>query len=126
MNIKLKTAQVPDAIREFAKQKLFGKNIRKFSLDYSGKVFIGIPWHEGDRNYFRMYKLDGIVKNKIVVSSSEREIEQNGWSEGFQTKIVEQNFEIPVGYIVAMVGIYPERCVIYTAKDAINSQLSEN
>lgn len=122
--MKLKTAQIPTAILNFSKEKL-GKSIRKFYLDQSGKVFIGIPWHEGDRQYFRMFKLEGIEKGKIVVSPSDREIQQSGWGEGYLAKPVEKDFEIPSGFVVAMVGIYPERCTIYTAKDAVLGQIAE-
>lgn len=114
--MKLKTAQIPTSILEYSNQ-VFRRKIRKFFLNQEGKVYIGIPWHEACREYFRLYKLVDEKNKKISVSNVGQEISQSGWSEGSLPKHKDDYFEIPTGHIVVKISTYPESLTIYTAKN---------
>lgn len=116
--VKLKAAQIPSKIKEYNKLKL-GRDIRKVYLNQDGFVDVCIPWHEADRVYYKMFKLDAVIKNKIYVSASNQEFNRSGMNDyGSVYNKPEGKYEIPSGFVVVAIGIYPEMCTIYTAKDS--------
>ncbi|MDO8640860.1 MAG: hypothetical protein Q7R33_04900 [Nitrosarchaeum sp.] len=102
---------VPITIKDFVFSKL-QHNLRKFTLDTSGKVKADIPWHEADREYYQLFKFNGFHPEMVPFSFS-----NSGWSEGSHSGEGFGEAEIPEGHVMVMVGIYPKRCTIYTPKD---------
>lgn len=108
--MKISSSVIPKSVKEFVKS-IIGKNIRNYSIDKSGKFKVDIPWHDADREYWQLFQL----KSKDA-QITDFEIKRSGWSESQENitgKYIEGETEVPQGFIMVCVGIYPPRCTIY-------------
>jgi hypothetical protein len=114
MVIHISRKDVPTRILMFVEEKL-NKQLNNYKIDNSGKYTAHMPWHEADRTYTQMFKLSGEIP-LIQAEPTEFEFSRSGWEgDGNITgKELEGTVEIPSGFIFVEIGIYPERCTIYT------------
>jgi len=117
-NIYMSAKDIPDGIKDWAKN-ISGKNIQQYRLDQSGKpVYMGMPWHEADRETYQFFKLSGndaiLVGNPVSRSGMEGDSQQ-GFEEGRKK---EGEIKIPEGMILVIYGSYPQRVIIHTGPNA--------
>jgi len=113
--IYVKASEIPQQIIAWAKSIVGSGFQNNISIEKAtGKVTIGMPWHDADRETHQFFKLtdNGAAEAGKPVSKS-------GWSE------VNMNdkygtIEIPSGYVLATVGTYPKRLKLTTNADAMN------
>ena len=106
----MKSSDIPTSIREFVKSKI-GRNIRKYSVNRSGKFKVDIPWHDADREYWQLFKL-----TEHDAQITDFQVQRSGWCENQENitgRYIRGETEVPVGFVMVCVGIYPARCVIY-------------
>lgn len=113
--IYVKASEVPVQIINWAKA-LVGKGFEnKITVEKAeGKVTIGMPWHDADRETHQFFKL-----TDNGAEEAGRPVARSGWSEvnmGDKYGTV----EIPSGFVLATVGTYPKRLEIITNADAMN------
>jgi hypothetical protein len=114
MNIKVSTRVVPRTIKEFVFEKL-QHNIRNYSICDRGYVEADIPWHDADREYYQLFKLTG-NSSKLQAELVPFSFSRSGWQEvEAGQKVAQGRADVPAGFVIAVVGTYPRRCVIYTA-----------
>lgn len=114
-NLKIPSKQVPNEIRNWVKE-ILEKDLREYALVQGKEVSVGTPWHEADREYYKMFKL--LPDNKA--QETEFEFERSGLEgDGAITgKEISGKTKVPSGFVIVVVGIYPKRATIYTSEDA--------
>lgn len=127
MILHIPKKDVPQRIIQFVISVL-NKSINEYKIDNTGLYHAHMPWHEADRTYTQMFELSPPMTNVTVYGSttvvmarptdfhfSRSGLEGDGCVTG---KELEGSVEIPTGFVFVEVGIYPQRCTIFTAKDA--------
>lgn len=113
-DIFLSVKNIPDGIRDWAKE-ISGKNIQQYRLDQSGKpVTIGMPWHDADRETYQFFRLtnnNAVPVGNIVTRSGWESDSPQGYIEGQKKS---GTLEIPEGMILVVYGSYPQRVIIHT------------
>lgn len=113
--IYVKPTEIPTPIIDWAKSIIGSGFQNKITVEKSdGKIKIGMPWHDADRETHQFFKLTdgGAVDAGKTVSRS-------GWSEVNMGDVYGE-VPIPSGYVLATVGTYPKRLEIVTSPDAMN------
>lgn len=105
----VKRTEVPDSIRQWV-EPILGK-ITKYEINQTGKIRMGIPWHEADREYYQIFKLEGEEYKRVGDP-----INVAGWD---MVVASSKTMDIPSGFVVVRAGTYPKRVEIYTAPDAM-------
>lgn len=118
MNTKISATLVPSTVKEWVFSKL-NKSSKKYTLNDDGVCDIddGIPWHEADREYYKMFKLEDDTAIPTEFQWQNSGINQPGATQAHG------KCKIPNNHILVMVGIYPSRVVIYISN---NSQQIEH
>ena len=114
--LTIPSKSVPTQIRNWVKETLDGKDLREYSLHQNEEVEASMPWHEGDRQYYKMFKL--LPNNEAEETSFEFErsgLEGDGSITG---KEIKGKTKVPSGHVIVVVGIFPRRAEIYTAEDS--------
>jgi len=114
-NLKIPSKDIPKEIRSWIKETL-GKDLREYSLVQGKEVVADMPWHEADREYYKMFQLLSNGKAKETDFEFSRSgLEGDGAITG---KEIAGKTKVPKGFVIVVVGIYPKRATIYTADDA--------
>lgn len=111
----LKNSDVPQEILNWATSILgrgFQNNITLEKAE--GKVTIGMPWHDADRETHQFFKL---TDNGASIAGDP--VGRSGWSEVNQGDEY-GTVEIPSGFILATAGTYPKRLKLTVADDAMD------
>jgi hypothetical protein len=115
-NLKIPSKDVPNEIRNWVKGQFNGKDLREYTLIQGKDVVVDMPWHEADRESYKMFKLlpDGKAQE------TDFEFERSGMEgDGSVTgKEVGGKTKVPSGFVIVMTGTYPKRATIYTAEGA--------
>jgi len=114
--VYVKATEVPSQILSWARSYL-GKGFEnKITIERAdGKVQIGMPWHDADKETHQFFKLtpDGAQMAGDPVSKT-------GWSEMSMYDDPYGAIEIPSGFILATTGTYPKRLKLTVSDDAMN------
>jgi hypothetical protein len=115
-SLKIPSKNVPKEIREWVKEVFEGKDLREYSLTQGKDVVADMPWHEADRQYYKMFKL--LPEGKA--QETDFEFQRSGLEgDGSVTgKEVGGRTKVPSGFVIVVVGVYPKRAEIYTSDDA--------
>ena len=114
-NLKIPYKSVPVEIQNWVNSTV-EKKLREYTLIQGKEVSATTPWHEADREYYKMFKLlpDGQAKEtgfEFVRSGMEGDGVVTG-------KEIEGTTKIPSGFVMVVAGTYPPRAEIYTSDDA--------
>lgn len=113
--IYLNPSEIPAQIMYWAKSILGSGFQNNITVEKSeGKVTIGMPWHDADRETHQFFKL-----TDNGAEEAGKSVSKSGWSEVNATDQY-GTVEIPSGYVLATVGTYPKRLRITTNADATN------
>jgi hypothetical protein len=113
--IYVKASEIPPQIISWAKSIVGSGFQNKITIEKAtGKVSIGMPWHDADRETHQFFKL-----TENGAAEAGEPVSRSGWSE------VNMNdkygaVEIPSGFVLATVGTYPKRLEIVTNADAMS------
>ncbi len=119
--ILLSSKQMIPEIREHVK-KFFDKDIREYRVLQGEKFEIRSPWHDADYNSYTCWRLLPDNHAELV---GEKIDKFGGDSAYCYKEKISDELEVKDGYVVVMVGIYPQRCEIYTSANALR-MLPEN
>jgi len=115
-NLKIPAKQIPASIRQWVKETLDGHGLQQYNLKQGVDVQAGMPWHEADSEFYKMFKLMPDGSAQPTDFSFERSgLEGDGSVTG---KEVSGKTKVPSGFVIVVVGTYPKRATIYTAEDA--------
>ena len=124
MILHISKKEVPTRIQMFV-EKILIKQLKTYKVDNSGKYIAQEPWHESDRTYTQMFKLSGSLPLISAIPTEFSFMRSGLEGDGNKTgKELEGTVEIPVGFVFVEVGIYPERCIIYTTDTKFLPDLS--
>lgn len=111
----VKPQEIPRQILDWATSILGRGFERKITIEKAnGKVEIGMPWHNADREIHQFFKLSDGAQ---AVGNS---VSKTGWSETSMFDDPYGTVEIPSGYVLATAGTYPKRLELIVADDAMN------
>ena len=112
MNTKISSTLIHSAVKKWV-FSILKKSSRKYTLNDSGICDIGdgIPWHEADREYFKMFKLENDT------TPTEFSWQNSGMNHHLAVQ-AHGKCEIPISHILVKVGIYPPRITIYKHKNS--------
>lgn len=114
---RLEPNMVPSGIRNWANAQLKGR-VTKYELEQRGEVGIGIPFFEGDLEYYQMFRLvDGDAIPMEDVSFYRSGLEGDGGQ--ITGKKVEGDAVIPSGHVLAKASSYLRIVTLYTSSDAM-------
>jgi len=120
MNQKISSTLIPIVVKEWV-FSILKKSSRKYTLNDSGICDIGdgIPWHEADREYFKMFKLEN-----DNAAPTEFSWQNSGMNHHLAVE-AHGKCEIPIGHILVKVGIYPPRVTIYKHNKPTSNSLTQ-
>ena len=114
--VYIKPQEVPQQILMWANSYL-GKGFeRNITIEkVNGKVNIGMPWHDRDKETHQFFKL---TPNGAEMVGNP--VSKTGWSETSMLDKPYGKVDVPSGYILATVGTYPKRLRLSVSNDAMN------
>ena len=112
----VKHTEIPRQILDWAKSILGRGFENKITIEKAdGKVTIGLPWHDADRETHQFFKL---VNGGAQATGNP--VSKTGWSEAAPMDDPYGTVEIPSGFILASAGTYPKRLELTVGDDALD------
>ena len=115
--ILLSSKEMIPEIREYVKD-FFHKDIRTYVVKQGEKFKVESPWHDADYNVYTCWKL--LPNNHAEMTGDEVHKTGSDSAPYFHEKTSDK-MEVREGYVIVFVGIYPRRCEIYTASNALRA-----